>query len=214
MTNATSINRPIRLVIADDQKMFAEGIAQLFSGDRDVTILARTDNGHDLLDLVKDHKPDMALVDVSMPGPGLPSILERVAAMDCDCRLIALTMHLDWSFAKNMMSNGLAGYVVKDAAFEELASAVRSVADGGQYLSRQVSEQLENQIAGQDLLTPREMECLTGAAEGMTNKVIAQHLGISDRTVKFHFENICKKLNAYRRSEAVAQAGKLGLIGS
>lgn len=199
----------ISLIIADDHKMFREGIKRLFATVDDIEILADTDNGDDLIRLIEQHAPTVALVDVFMPGPGISGVTDAVEAMDRDCYLIALTMHLEPSFARQLLENGLAGYVIKDAAFDELLDAVRSVAQGDGYLSPRIV----NAKSGDTELTPREFACLKAAAKGATGKHIAKDLSITERTVRFHLANVCRKLGVQRRSEAVAKAWETGMLG-
>ena len=158
--------------------------------------------------LIKTLKPDMAIVDISMPGPGTAAIVDTVAAMDVNCGLLALTMHLEPAFATGLIKRGLAGYVIKDSAFEELLDAVRTVAGGGRYLSRRIAEVAVDMVE----LTPRELQCLKGVAEGLTNKMIARQIDVRERTVRFHLNNLCRKLGVQRRSQAVAVARRQGLL--
>ncbi len=202
----------LRVVLADDHQMFTEGVAQLFATTSDMDLVAIVENGDDLLIAIDECRPDVAIVDISMPGPGLPAIIERVHESGVPCGLVALTMHLEAAFARDLLARGLAGYVLKDAAFREVQIAVRAVAKGNTYLSERVSDMVTADDPERDALTQREMDCLRAAAEGLTNKTIARDLGITDRTVKFHFGNICKKLGAYRRGEAVAIARKRGIL--
>ena len=183
----------------------AEGIS-------DIQIVGHGTNGDELLHLIAMQSPDIALADLSMPGPGLAAILERVRAEDPGCRIIALTMHLERSFALDMIDKGLAGYVTKDAVFSEVLEAIRRVAAGETYLCRQIAMPENGRPPFPDLLTPREMQCLKLAAQGLTNKTIAQQLDISERTAKFHLENTCRKLGANRRGEAVAKAKAKGIV--
>ena len=150
----------------------------------------------------------MAIVDISMPGPGMAAIVDRVAAMEVACGLLALTMHLEPAFAAGLMKRGLSGYVIKDALFEELLDAVRAVADGRQYLSQQIARHEVDVVE----LTPRELQCLKGVAEGLTNKMIGRQIEVSERTVRFHLNNLCRKLDVQRRSQAVAVARRQGLL--
>ena len=165
-----------------------------------------------MLERVATEDPDIALVDISMPGPGLTAILDRIRESGSACRVIALTMHLERSFAFEMIDKGLAGYVTKDAVFSEVLEATRSVPAGKTYLCRQIASPGDPEAPFSDLLTPREMQCFKLAAQGLTNKAIAQQLDISDRTAKFHLENIYHKLGAERRGEAIAKARAKGIV--
>lgn len=203
---------PIRLIIADDHKMFVQALRHLMQRSPDIDVVATTDNGEDLLDLIDRHAPDVALVDVSMPGPGVQAIAQSVGESPNRPKLIALTMHLERSFAEKLIESGFSGYVIKDAAFGELMKAVRLVMECKTYVSKAVLEMGDLKPDDTGGLTPRELECLGGAAEGLSNKAIAKRFGISERTVKYHFENILRKLNADRRGEAVAIGRRRDLI--
>ncbi|MEM7300663.1 MAG: response regulator transcription factor [Pseudomonadota bacterium] len=197
-----------RIVIADDHRLFREGIRNLFSTVEGMEIVADIDNGNDLLSTIATHSADVALVDVSMPGPGIVVLCDQVEQSELQCALVALTMHYEPSFALSLIETGLNGYVVKDDAFEELLSAVDAVRRGDTYVSKALLE------AGgsQSELTAREFACLSAAAAGDTNKMIARALSISGRTVQFHIINACRKLGAQRRSQAIAIARERGLI--
>ena len=193
---------PIRIVIADDHSMFRQGIARLFAGVDDMEIVADCDNGDDLVRLIAEHRPDVALVDISMPGPGPAGIVAQVDAMESGCSLVALTMHLEPSLAGELLAHGMSGYVIKDAAFEDVLDAVRAVREGDQYLSRELLAGAPDATG----LTERELDCLRRAAGGDTAKQIARDLDITERTVRFHLANVYRKLGVQRRSQAVAVA--------
>lgn len=203
---------PIRLIIADDHKMFVQALRHLLERSQEIEVVATTDNGEDLLDLIDRHVPDVALVDVSMPGPGVQAIAQSVGKGPDRPKLIALTMHLERSFAEKLIEKGYSAYVIKDAAFGELMKAIRLVMECKTYMSKAVLEMGDIKPDGTGGLTPRELECLRCAAEGMSNKAIANRFGISERTVKYHFENVLGKLNADRRGEAVAIGRRQNLI--
>jgi len=203
--------RPISLVIADDHKMFVQALQHLLGRSDAFKVLGVTDNGTDLIDLSERLKPDVALVDVSMPGTGCQKIAEEMIARANPTKLLALTMHMEPNLADLLIKQGFSGYVIKDEAFDELISAIQSVASGQTYMSKSILPQSETASSGLHL-TPREVQCLKGAAEGMSNKAIAAQFAISERTVKYHFENILRKLNAGNRGEAVAISRRINLI--
>ncbi len=204
MTSATVLD----LVIADDHAMFRQGIVRLFAGVDDMQIVAETDNGDDLIGLIGSHNPAAALVDVSMPGPGPVGIVEQVEALGVSCKLVALTMHLEPSYAETLLEAGMSGYVIKDAAFDELLDAVHTVLAGDQYLSMD----LLDVPSSLPVLTAREIECLKAAASGETGNAIGDALGISERTVRFHLANICRKFGVQRRSQAIALAHRHNML--
>ncbi|MEM1360822.1 MAG: response regulator [Pseudomonadota bacterium] len=180
----------VRIVIADDHRMFLEALETLFASVDDVELLSISNTGDGILDRVRALRPDVALIDISMLGPGLPSILQELKSDRSGCRVIALTMHLEAHFAEHMLAHGLPGYLVKDAAFKEILLAIKTVTRGVTSLRQEIAELLEKRDASQVDLTSLKMECLNGAAEGLTNNMIGRKLGVSERTVRFHFENI------------------------
>ncbi len=203
-----SENPDIRLVMADDHQMFLEGLENMLSLTAGFTVVGVCSDGDSLLAMVRDTDPDVAIVDISMPGPGPAGIVDALEAAGGRTKALALTMHLERSYARELLSHGMSGYVVKEAAFDELALAIRAVAGGDQYLCRAMIAEADESAA----LTERELQCLDAAAKGETAKMIAIDLGISERTVRFHVSNSCRKLGVQRRTQAVAEALRLGLI--
>ena len=194
---------PITVAIADDHMMFVQAIQIVLDTSPDIRVVSVAETGHGLLEDLRALQPDVALVDISMEGPGFHAIAQEQAGTT---RLLALTMHLDRDLAERVMDAGFAGYLVKDAAVAELISAIKIAADGGTFLSRAIEQQA---TPGQDRpnrLTNREIACIQGASEGHSNREISDRLGIAERTVKFHFENIFRKLDVKSRGEAVAAA--------
>lgn len=203
---------PLRIVLADDHHMFVEAMRLILSQEPEIEVVAVLDNGADLLEAIRKFSPDIALVDVTMEGPGPQKIAKTVAASGNTTSLIALTMHLDHGFAELLLQSGFAGYVVKDDAVAELLNAIWTVTTGGTFMSEAIEKIANLRGPGARILTKREIASLRGAAEGLSNKQIASDLGISERTIKFHFGNILNKLNASSRGEAVAIARRYGLL--
>ena len=202
----------IRLSIADDHTMFVEAIRLILNAHAIVDVVSLAANGADLLNDVGRLQPDIALVDISMDGPRFQDMARAVAREHGSTRLIALTMHFDRDLARRVMAAGFCGYVVKDAAVEELIEAIQTVHNGSTYLSRALrGEDLPDDTALAPL-TPRELACLRCAEQGQSNKDAAEVLGISERTVKFHFENVFRKLQVKSRGEAVAVARRYALL--
>ncbi len=198
----------IRIVMADDHLMFRQGLGRMLDACDGLSVAGESANGDDLLGLIAALNPDIAIVDISMPGPGPAAIVETLEKRGDRTRALALTMHMEPSYARELLAHGMSGYVVKEAAFDELIDAIFAVADGDQYLCRA----LIDDVKADRPLTDRELECLVGAANGKTAKMIASDLDITERTVRFHVSNICRKLGVHRRTEAVAEALKLKLI--
>ena len=204
----TDIEEKITVVMADDHQMFLQGLERLLVLEPRIEIIGSCNDGEALLDLIKDLDPDVALIDISMPGPGPAGIVEQIEAAGARASTLALTMHLEPTFARELLDHGMHGYVVKEAAFDELVDAIISVNDGDQYICSALLEIAPSKID----LTDRERACLTLSAQGNTAKMIAQQLEITERTVRFHSANACRKLGVQRVTEAVVAALKAQLI--
>jgi DNA-binding NarL/FixJ family response regulator len=202
----------IKVVAADDHCIFLEGVKSLFLSSPSISLLDTCGEGEQLLALIAKHNPDIALVDISMPGPGIENIVESVSGLAVNTKLIALTMHLETGRASRLFALGLSGYVLKDDAFEQLELAILAVASGDEYISPRMVSEMKGSDGEDVSLTARELEVLQYLAEGLINKIIAQHMGVSERTVRFHISNCCLKLHANRRSGAVAKALQMNLI--
>ena len=202
----------IQVILADDHMMFVEAIRLILNQDAQIEVVAVVHDGDALVDDIKRLKPDIALVDVTMPGPRAQKIASEVADIACTTRLIAVTMHLDHGLAEVLLDSGFSGYVVKDSAVGELVNAIRQVHAGQTFLSASILKIGQKRRNQARLLTKRETACLQRAAEGFSNRSIADELGLSERTVKFHFENILRKLEASSRGEAVAKARRASLL--
>lgn len=201
----------IKVVAADDHCIFLEGVKSLFLSSSSIALLETCSDGEQLLTLISKHNPDIALVDISMPGPGIENIVESVSSLSVNTKLIALTMHLEAGRASRLFALGLSGYVLKDDAFEQLELAIQAVASGDEYISPRMVNEM-NVADGVTSLTARELEVLQYLSEGLINKIIAQQMGVSERTVRFHISNCCLKLHANRRSGVVAKALQMKLI--
>lgn len=208
LVNEQPNSTPIRLVVADDHQIFLDGLIMLLQRLDWIDLCGSANNNDALLTLIADEKPEIALIDLSMSGATTETIITTVEQIYPHTRLIALTMLNDAYKANQLLTLGLSGYVVKDYAFEDLLNAVKEVADGGQFISPCLIEevrQLQDE-ARTISLTDRELEVLTCIAIGDSNKVIANKLRISERTVCFHLTNCFVKLGVSNRSQAVAYA--------
>lgn len=206
----------INLVAADDHRLFLEGLKSLFKYTAEFNLIDVCEDGDSLLALISKHKPDIALVDISMPGASTETIIQTVETDHPDTHLIALTMHLEPPLAEKLFNLGLCAYVLKEDAFDELGQAIHALQDGEQYISPKLMKAIVDYHHKQDtekqLLTIREIDVLGFAAKGQSNKEIARSLEITERTVRFHVSNCCAKLEAQGRSNAVAIAMQMKLI--
>jgi DNA-binding NarL/FixJ family response regulator len=206
------MEKSVKVVAADDHAIFLEGLVSLFDKHVGVEIVATATNGDDALKLFNIHKPDILLLDYSMPGMPIESIVEMVDKSEEVTSVILLTMHLDKDLADKMFKLGLSGYILKEAAYEDLTLAIQEIMLGGQYLSPKLVDAIRDSPSPEIVLSEREIEVLSLAAKGESGKSIARSLDISERTVRFHCSNSCIKLNATGRSNAIARAIQLNLL--
>ena len=213
MNNNNTESAPLTLVAADDHRLFLEGLASLFQRTGDYELVAVCEDGERLLALVEEHRPDIVLLDVSMPGAAAETIVATIRARYPGTKVIAVTMHLDLALAGELFGLGLAGYVSKADAFDELGEAIAALARGESYRSPALaSAGREAGAPPGGLLSERELAVLRCAASGKNNHEIADALSISERTVRFHLTNCCEKLKARGRSHAIALAMRRNLL--
>jgi two-component system response regulator NreC len=208
----------IRLLIIDDHQLVRSGLRRLLENEEDMTVEDEAGTAYDAVRLARLHKPDVVLLDVVMPGgSGLEAIPEiREAAPDA--RVLTLSMQDDPSYVREAFAAGASGYVLKEAADDELLAAVREVAGGGRYVGPQLGARLAAAdaaaaaAADDDPLSEREREVLRLLALGHTNQEIAQMLYLSVRTAETHRARIMQKLGLTTRAELVRYAIDHGLL--
>lgn len=202
------------VIVADDHPIFLEGLIMLFDKLAWVNLLGSATNGDEAFDIINSYQPDIALVDLSMSGASIEQIIDTVKAQNYPTQLIALTMLKDGYKAQQLLSVGLAGYVLKDNAFEDLLIAIEQVSIGESFISPLLLDEIQSQetVAIVPYLTDREIEVLICAVDGSSNKKIAYQLGITQRTVCFHMRNCFIKLEATNRTQAIVKAVSYGLV--
>jgi DNA-binding NarL/FixJ family response regulator len=214
-------NQPIRVVLADDHAVVRKGIREFLEEKGDILVVAEAVDGTEAIALVAEHRPDVAVLDIQMPGMTGIEATRRIKVEHPDVRVLILTAYDDDPYIFALLQAGASGYVLKTADSIELAHAVRAVYRGESALDPAVAQKVVQQLVGGhppgaqtavEALTEREVEVLRLAARGMTNKAIGQELGISDRTVQGHLANIYGKLNVGSRTEAVTEGLKQGWI--
>lgn len=204
----------ISIVLVDDHTLFREGLAELLASDTTFHVVAHGSNGADALALVAEHRPDVVLIDVEMPGPGAPATVSRLCQEHPDTHVIVLTMHDRPELVYELLDQGAAAYLVKTIAREELIAAVRSVVAGQGNILLSVSRRTLNQLdkPPSSVLSVRELEVLQLAAIAMSNAQIGKRLNITEGTVKRHLTNIYAKLDAVSRVDAIRKATAARLI--
>jgi DNA-binding NarL/FixJ family response regulator len=210
------------IVIADDHTLFREGLRSLLSTHEDLDVLGEAENGREALRAVAEHKPDLLLMDLSMPKMGGLDAIKEVKRQEPGTKVLVLTIHETEEFVLEALHAGASGYILKDATHDELVLAIRSVLREKRYLSPDVSAKvIEGYIDGRkavkstsswDSLTLREREILKLIAEGRKTKEIAEILFLSAKTVAKHRANLMGKLDLHSVSALTAYAMERGLL--
>lgn len=216
----TATDRVIRICLAEDHAIVRQGLRNMLGEDGGFEILGEAADGEALLELLREKKPDIVIVDLSMPGLGGMELIRRLQESHPDLRVVVLTMHREYQFFRLATANrNVAGYLLKDDAFDRLSDALRVVADGGRAFSPRVQELIfeDYQLVREgynilDLLTAREREVLSLLVGGKKNREIANDLFISTRTVESHRAKIMEKLRCRNFAELMQFAAKNGLV--
>jgi len=208
----------IKVLIADDHPLFRQGIKQILELEKDITVVAQAANGDDAVQLAREQKPDVILMDINMPGSNGLQAIKEIKDENINSKIIVLTIHEDREYLIKTIQMGAEGYVLKDAEPQVLIDAIRNVHMGQSYIQPNMTKELVmefNRITlnnrernGENRLTAREREVLKLIAEGMINKEIATKLYISEKTVKNHVSSIFRKLNVSDRTQAAIYAIK------
>jgi DNA-binding NarL/FixJ family response regulator len=218
----------IRVLLADDQPLIRAGIAMLLDAETDIDIVGESGDGGRAVELARTLQPDVVLMDVRMPGVDGIEATRRIVARDPAARVLILTTFDLDEYAFSALRAGASGFVLKDVPVDELARAVRSVANGDAVVSPRITRRLLDAFANHlsdspadptgraqavlDQLTPREREVLRAVADGLSNSEIADRLVVSDATVKTHVGSVLAKLNLRNRVQAVILAYDIGLV--
>lgn len=209
----------IRVLLADDHAVVRAGIRQFLEQAADIDVIAEAGDGEMACHLIKKNEPDVAVVDIQMPKSTGIEVTRWVRANYQNVGVLILTAYDDDPYIMAVLQAGANGYVLKTATPGEIVQAVRDVNEGKSTLDPTVAHKLMTHISREALpqaqyeaLTDRELEVLTLAGKGYTNKAIGVQLGISDRTVQGHLARTYGKLQASSRTEAVMRAVSLNLI--
>lgn len=206
-----------RILLVDDHSVVRHGFGMILSAQPDLEVIGEAINGREAVDIAQKLKPDVVVMDVSMPELNGIEATRRILTAFPHTRVLALSMHKDSVYVREILRAGARGYLLKDASGEDLVGAVRAVARGDGYLSPSIADAVLNDYRKHvsnpiDLLSAREREVLQLIAEGKTNKEIATTLSLSVYTVEAHRGRLMEKLNLHSTGELVRFAIRNGMI--
>ena len=211
---------PIKIIIADDHRLFREGLVNLLSDSKDIEILAQAENGMDVIAKAKELNPDVIIMDIGMPVlNGVEATVKLLKELPA-IKVIALSMHSDKQYIKGMLEAGASGYLFKNCAYDELIEAIHTVNAGKKYLSDKITEIMIQDYLGKEEsipetdseLTERESEILRLIAEGASTSEISELLFVSVKTIGTHKQHLLEKLNLKTSTDLVKYAIKKGII--
>jgi DNA-binding NarL/FixJ family response regulator len=202
---------PIRILAADDHHLIRAGVASFLATEPGLLVVAEASNGEEALEKYREVRPDLVLMDLSMPVMDGLAATRAILAEFTEARIVVLTTYAGDEDIYRALDAGAMGYVVKDMLAAEVIKVIRSVMAGRRGIPPVVAATLAEHTP-RIALTPRETEVVSLIAEGLTNAAIGEHIGRTEETVKVHVKNILQKLGAKDRTEAVTQATRRGFI--
>jgi DNA-binding NarL/FixJ family response regulator len=213
-------SKPLRVLLADDHKLVRAGFRAMLGSLGGIEIVAETGDGREALDLIRKHRPDVALLDITMPSLTGLEVAKRLAGENLGVRIIILSMHTSADYIAHAVRAGVSGYLLKNADPVELELALRAAVNDQMYLSPSVSKQLVGDYArriegdkdSENVLTARQREILQLIAEGKATKDIAATLNLSVKTVETHRKDLMDRLGIYDVAGLVRYAIRTGII--
>ncbi|QGY39790.1 response regulator [Pseudodesulfovibrio cashew] len=214
----------MELMIVDDHPLFREGLKTIVNRNRNYSVVAEAGNGKDGVALARELRPDIMLVDISMPGKNGIQVIRDLRQFLPETRFIIISMHSEADYIVEAFRAGATGYMIKESAAENLIKGLDTVARGEMFLDSALSQEVVFKLlqakddAGESrkdpysTLTPREQEVMRMLAEGLTSKEVAAQLFISPKTVENHRTNLMKKLGLHSTVELIRYSARLGLI--
>lgn len=206
----------VKLMLVDDHRMLRQTLSRSLEAEGFVTV-AEANDGNEAIALASRHRPDVILMDVSMPGMGGVEATRQITALVPEARIIMLTMHSDQRVVSSAIEAGAVGYLVKDCSIADIGRVIRAVASGNVDLSASIAAGILGEAsalerAGDGMLSAREIEVLQRIADGASTPEVAASMFISDKTVKNHLASIFAKLDARDRTQAVLAAVRMGVV--
>jgi DNA-binding NarL/FixJ family response regulator len=210
----------ISVLVADDHGIVREGLRRLLESEHDLQVVGEARDGREVLDEVEKHRPQVVVLDITMPRLGGLETLERLRANHPDVKVVLLSVHGDPPFIQSAIALGADGYILKNGRAAEIVTAVREVMNGGSYFSPVVAKEIVDQLRSPkpavaepfSLLSGREREVLHLIADGLSAKEIGAELEISTKTVEAHRTSLMRKLGVRKATELVRYALRHGLI--
>ncbi len=210
-----------RIMIADDHVLVREGIRALLALHDDVEVVGEASDGKEAITMADKLRPDIVLMDISMPGLGGLEATVEIKKTNPDIKILVLSQYDDKEYVRRFLKAGVAGYILKKAVGEELITAIRAVARGEAYLYPSIASSVIDGYLVKDMpevedpfdrITDREVQVLKLIAEGLSHKEIASTLGISAKTVIAHQTNICEKLDIHTKAGLIKYAYKKSIV--
>ena len=202
----------LRVLVVDDHPLFRAGIVAVVGTQPDMVVIAEAGDGHEAIRLYGEHKPDVSLMDLRMPGLGGVDATTIIVSGDPSARVLVVTTYHGDVEALRALRAGANGYLLKSSVLEELPLAIRRVARGQKYVPTEIAAGLADH-AVDEALTLREIAVLRSVASGNSNMLVARELAITEETVKSHMKGIMSKLDARDRTHAVCIGISRGIIG-
>jgi len=210
----------VKIILADDHRIMREGLHALLDKQSGMEVIAEAEDGRTTVELVHELKPDVVVIDISMPDLNGIDATRQIISASPHIKVIALSMHSDRKFVREMLAAGASGYLLKDSAFEELGAALAAVINNQTYLSPKIADTVVRDYLGKidttesktsPSLTHREREVLQLLAEGRTTKEIASKLCVSVKTIETHRKQIMDKVGINSVAELTKYAIREGL---
>jgi two-component system NarL family response regulator len=210
----------IRILLVDDHQMMRDGLRSILDLEDDLDVVGEAGNGYEALEMARTRRPDVIVMDIGMKDLNGIEATRQIMAQNPRAKVVALSTHSDESYVLSMLEAGASGYVLKDAAVDEMRRAIRVVAGGRHYLSPEIAGTVvgsrlrgaaEEGASASSLLGARERQILQLLAEGHTSSEIARRLHIATTTVDSHRRNIMKKLDLHSVAELTKYAIREGL---